>query len=408
MAANPFETVRNRRSKKGVLGQRVKGSSRDVRAARLKWLSSKIREEEYRSSKLKDRRIDADLERFQRVRLGKRRRVEGGEEEDLPETFATSFEVENSEDVDELVERQRRARKDAEEAALAVQDVDKDFGELSALLGFRSGRTSRDDGDDYDTSLRQLALEKRARALPNQSKNASRSTRPYDKAREEYLSTARGKDLVEYFVVERLRDRLDLLAGEAAVACGRSRPELVCRCALEAVRPENVLLGEGAKLVGDLLVARLVTRLPPTDLAKSTARRLRLIILKAMSRSSFDDHLLARLALRDIDSYLEDEWTPEVGEFPELLSAPGDDAERPPPESLIPETKTYAAKDDLKDLKRKVKREHRAAMRELRKDADYTNAARAATKSVELARKREERQKNMAWLQTQRQRGWEG
>ena len=65
-------------------------------------------------------------------------------------------------------------------------------------------------------------------------------------------------------------------------------------------------------------------------------------------------------------------------------------------------------KGELKKLKRQVRKEHRGAVRELRRDAEFLRAERSRRKAGDRGSKQDERQANYAWLQTQAQNGWSG
>ena len=64
-------------------------------------------------------------------------------------------------------------------------------------------------------------------------------------------------------------------------------------------------------------------------------------------------------------------------------------------------------KGELRKIKRELRREHRGAVRELRKDSAFVTAERRRRSEGEKASKTDERRKNHAWLQTQAQRGWQ-
>ena len=54
-----------------------------------------------------------------------------------------------------------------------------------------------------------------------------------------------------------------------------------------------------------------------------------------------------------------------------------------------------------------MKKEHKGALRELRKDAAFLADEAARTSRAAKDAKTTDRQKNYAWLQTQAQRGWQ-
>jgi nucleolar protein 14 len=60
-----------------------------------------------------------------------------------------------------------------------------------------------------------------------------------------------------------------------------------------------------------------------------------------------------------------------------------------------------ASRVKLKQLTREKKREHKAAMRELRRDSDFLDQERTKEKQSHLNKLREERHKNYAWMEEQ-------
>lgn len=63
-------------------------------------------------------------------------------------------------------------------------------------------------------------------------------------------------------------------------------------------------------------------------------------------------------------------------------------------------------KGELKKLRKQVRKEHRGAVRELRRDAEFLRAERSRRKDDDRGGKKAARTANYAWLQTQAQNGW--
>mmetsp|Transcript_24273 Transcript_24273/g.73028 ORF Transcript_24273/g.73028 Transcript_24273/m.73028 type:complete len:224 (+) Transcript_24273:177-848(+) len=106
-----------------------------------------------------------------------------------------------------------------------------------------------------------------------------------------------------------------------------------------------------------------------------------------------------------------------VAAYDDVASARGPAAPAAPPETLEPrvEMNTIASKPtertrkgELKKLQRELRKEHRGAVRELRRDAAFLRAERGKRSADAKRDKTDERQRNFAWLQTQAQNGWSG
>lgn len=62
---------------------------------------------------------------------------------------------------------------------------------------------------------------------------------------------------------------------------------------------------------------------------------------------------------------------------------------------------------DIKRVKRQLQREHRGAMRELRRDTAFLRKERRQARQTIADERKDDRQKNFNWIRTQAQRGWQ-